>query len=59
LTALSFAELSALDNLSLPHVKRKYPHTEGLIVFPIFIPLPGFIVSAAYVLSEIIGLVGV
>lgn len=56
---MSFAELSALDNLSLPHVKRKYPHTEGLIVFPIFIPLPGFIVSAAYVLSEIIGLVGV
>ncbi len=49
----------ALVNLSLIRVKRKYPQPEGLIVFPLIIPLLGFIASTGFVVSELISLAGI
>jgi hypothetical protein len=49
----------SLVNLSLLQVKRKYPKPEGLIIFPPIVPLLGFLVSAGFVMLEIMDLIGV
>jgi amino acid transporter len=56
-TSLIMLVVFSLVNLSLLQVKRKHPETEGLIVFPMMIPLLGFLVSAGFVLLEITGLI--
>jgi amino acid transporter len=58
-TSLIMLVVFSLVNLSLLHVKRKHPEPEGLIVFPLIIPLLGFLVSAGFVVLEIAGLIGV
>ena len=56
-TSLIMLVVFSLVNLSLLLVKRKHPETDGLIVFPMFIPLLGFLVSAGFVVLEITGLI--
>ncbi len=58
-TTLIMLVVFSLVNLSLLHVKRKHPEAEGLIVFPVIIPLLGFLASAGFVVLEIMDLVGV
>jgi amino acid transporter len=58
-TSLIMLAVFSLVNLSLLQVKRKHPKPEGLIVFPLIIPLLGFLVSAGFVMLEIAGLIGV
>ena len=47
----------SLANAALLLVKRKQPKPEGLIVFPLIIPLLGFVVSAGFVVARIVSLV--
>lgn len=47
----------SLANAALLLVKRKQPKPEGLIVFPVIVPLLGFVVSAGFVAARIISLV--
>ena len=56
-TSLIMLTVFALVNLSLLHVKRKNPDPQGLIVFPWIVPLLGFGVSAAFIVSEFVSLV--
>ena len=58
-TSLIMLVVFSLVNLSLLKVKRKHPKPEGLIVFPLIIPLLGFVVSAGFVVLEIVDLIGV
>jgi amino acid transporter len=58
-TSLIMLVVFSLVNLSLLQVKRKHPETDGLIVFPMIIPLLGFLVSAGFVVLEIANLIGV
>ena len=58
-TSLIMLVVFSLVNLALLHVKRKHPEPEGLIVFPLIIPLMGFLVSAGFVVLEIVDLIGV
>jgi amino acid transporter len=58
-TSLIMLVVFSLVNLSLLYVKRRHPKPEGLIVFPLIIPLLGFLVSAGFVLLEITALIGV
>jgi len=58
-TSLIMLLVFSLVNLSLLYVKRKDPRPEGLIVFPLIIPLLGFLVSAAFIALEIISLFSV
>ena len=58
-TSLIMLVVFSLVNLSLLKVKRKHPKPEGLIVFPLIIPLLGFLVSAGFVVLEIVDLIGV
>lgn len=58
-TSLIMLVVFSLVNLSLLQVKRKHPETDGLIVFPMIIPLLGFLVSAGFVVLEIVNLIGV
>jgi amino acid transporter len=55
-TSLIMLIVFSLVNLALLHIKRKHPKPEGLIVFPVLIPLLGFVVSAAFILLESISL---
>jgi len=55
-TSLIMLVVFSLVNLALLHIKRKYPRPEGLIVFPVLIPLLGFVVSAAFIALELISL---
>ncbi len=57
-TSLIMLIVFALVNLSLVRVKRRDPEPEGLIVFPAIVPMLGFIVSAGFVLSELVALFG-
>ncbi|NNL06520.1 MAG: amino acid permease [Gammaproteobacteria bacterium] len=56
-TSLIMLTVFALVNLSLLHVKRKHPDPQGLIVFPWIVPLLGFLVSTAFIVSEFVSLV--
>ena len=56
-TSLIMLIVFSLVNLSLLKVKRKNPKPGGLIVFPLIIPLLGFVVSAGFVVSELMGLI--
>jgi amino acid transporter len=56
-TSLIMLTVFALVNLSLLYVKQKHPDPQGLIVFPWIVPLLGFVVSAAFIVSEFLGLV--
>lgn len=47
----------SLANAALLLVKRKQPKPEGLIVFPVIVPLLGFVVSAGFVVARIVSLV--
>jgi basic amino acid/polyamine antiporter, APA family len=58
-TSLIMLVVFSLVNLSLLQVKRKHPKPEGLIVFPPIIPLLGFLVSAGFVMLELMDLIGV
>ena len=58
-TSLIMLVVFSLVNLALLHVKRKHPKPDGLIVFPLIIPLLGFVVSAGFVVLEVSGLIGV
>ena len=53
-TSLIMLLVFSLVNLALLHIKRKHPRPEGLIVFPVLIPLLGFVVSAAFIALELI-----
>jgi len=57
-TSLIMLIVFALVNAALIRIKRKDPWPEGLIVFPVIIPLLGLIVSAGFVVSELLSLVG-
>ena len=41
----------ALVNLALWQVKRREPRPAGLVVFPLWVPMVGFLVSAGFVLT--------
>lgn len=55
-TSLIMLTVFALVNLSLLYVKRRHPDPQGMIVFPWIVPLLGFVVSAAFIVSEFISL---
>jgi APA family basic amino acid/polyamine antiporter len=55
-TSLIMLLVFALVNLSLIRVKRRDPGPEGLIVFPFAVPVLGFVVSAGFVVSELLNL---
>ena len=55
-TSLIMLLVFSLVNLALLHIKRKHPRPEGLIVFPVLIPLLGFVVSAGFIVLELISL---
>jgi amino acid transporter len=48
----------ALINLSLVRVKRHHPRPAGIRVYPIWIPVAGFLTSAGFVLFQIYQLIG-
>jgi len=56
-TSLIMLIVFALVNLSLLQVKRKQPKPEGLIIFPLYVPLLGFLVSAGFVVLELLSLI--
>ena len=56
-TSLIMLCVFALVNLSLLRVKRLEPSPQGLIVFPVWIPLGGFAVSVGFVAMKLIGLI--
>ena len=58
-TSLIMLIVFALVNAALLRVKRKDPRPEGLIVFPVIVPLLGLIVSAAFVISELVSFAGI
>jgi amino acid transporter len=51
-TSLIMLCVFALVNLSLWRIKRRAPSPQGLIVFPIWIPASGFLVSTGFVISK-------
>lgn len=57
-TSLIMLVVFALVNLSLIRVKRRDPRPEGLIVFPVAVPVLGFVVSAGFVVAELLNLFG-
>jgi amino acid transporter len=54
-TSLIMLCVFALVNLSLIRVKLRDPSPHGLILFPIFVPVLGFLLSTGFVLLEVIG----
>lgn len=56
-TSLIMLIVFALVNLSLLQVKRKQPKPEGLIIFPMYVPLLGFLISTGFVVSELLSLI--
>ena len=51
-TSLIMLCVFALVNLSLWRIKRREPSPRGLIVFPVWIPVSGFLVSMGFVISK-------
>ena len=53
MTSLLMLVVFALVNVSLIRVKRHDPNPQDMIVFPVWVPYLGFIVSAGFVLLEL------
>ena len=56
-TSVIMLIIFSMVNLSLWRIKRRDPHPAGVRIFPTWIPITGFFVSFAFVLSEVISLV--
>jgi amino acid transporter len=54
LTSLVMLVIFACVNLSLWMIKLRDPHPEGIRVFPFWVPIAGFLISAAFVIRELI-----
>lgn len=54
-TSLLMLGVFALVNLALLKVKRRQPRPEGIRVYPAWVPALGFLVSAGFVIFEVIG----
>lgn len=52
-TALVMLSIFALINLALLMIKRRDPHPPMVKTFPMFIPVMGFVVSAAFALGKV------
>jgi len=48
----------ALINLSLVRIKRRQPHPAGIRIYPVWIPVAGFLSAAGFVLFQIYQLSG-
>ena len=57
-TSVIMLLIFSLVNLALWFVKKRDPHPAGIRVFPIWIPMVGFIVSSIFASMEIIKLIG-
>ncbi len=57
-TSIIMLLVFSIVNLALWRIKRRDPHPAEVRVFPLWIPIAGFFVSFAFVLSEAINLVG-
>ena len=57
-TSIIMLMVFSIVNLALWRIKRRNPHPVEVRVFPLWIPIAGFFVSFAFVLSEAINLVG-
>ena len=55
-TSLIMLIIFSLVNLALWKIKRVAPKAEGVTVFPAWMPITGFFISSAFVLSELIHL---
>ncbi len=55
-TSVIMLTIFSLVNLALWRVKRKDPHPHGVRIYPSWIPITGFLISSAFVLSEVIHL---
>ncbi len=55
-TSLIMLCVFALVNLSLWRVKRREPSPQGLIIFPVWVPIAGFVVSIGFIISEALSL---
>lgn len=55
-TSVIMLAIFSIVNLALWRIKRKDPHPDGVRIFPSWIPITGFFVSIAFVLSEVINL---
>ena len=56
-TSVIMLTIFSMVNLALWRIKRRDPHPVGVRIFPSWIPMTGFFVSFAFVLSEVISLV--
>lgn len=56
-TSIIMLTIFSIVNLALWRIKRQAPHPEDVKTFPIWIPITGFFVSFAFVLSEVVSLV--
>ena len=56
-TSLIMLTVFSIVNLALWRIKRRDPHPVDVRTFPIWIPITGFFVSSAFVLSEVINFV--
>lgn len=53
-TSVIMLTIFSIVNLALWRIKRRDPHPAGVKIFPMWIPITGFFVSFAFVLSEVI-----
>lgn len=58
-TSVIMLTIFSIVNLALWRIKRRDPHPAGVKIFPTWIPITGFFVSFAFVLGEVISLVGI
>lgn len=52
-TSLIMLGIFSLVNLALWRVKRRHPKPEGVITFPAWLPVTGFLVSSIFLLSQL------
>ncbi|MDH5516230.1 MAG: APC family permease [Gammaproteobacteria bacterium] len=57
-TSLIMLGIFSLVNLALWRVKRRQPKPEGVIVFPLWLPVSGFLVSSVFLISQLFRLGG-
>ena len=53
-TSLVMLTLFAIVNLSLWRVKKQDPRPVGTVLFPVWVPVVGFLASSAFVIVELI-----
>jgi amino acid transporter len=58
LTSTTMLIVFSIVNLALWRIKRRDPRPQGVRVFPAWVPMSGFLVSIAFVLRELVGLLG-